>query len=83
MFISLKKAKTILCAEAGFTIAAAAEAINALPSKTFGKRKKVKKADVSKIVADANRPTPAREAAVKIRPFQKRVIEQIRQAASR
>ncbi len=78
MFISIKKAGLKLRNEAGFSIALASEEVKKLKKVVDGKREKVRSADVNRIISDAMRPTPAPDAAFKIRPFQKRVIDQIR-----
>lgn len=82
MYLSIKRAKKLLQTEAGFTIAVAASEVALLKTKTFGKREKVKLADVSRIITEANKPTPIAipDGALKIRPFRKSLRNQIRRA---
>jgi hypothetical protein len=81
MYISKKKAKLLLRKNAGFSIAAADEEIEKLPKRKFGERFKVKLADVQKLIDEANKPTPVivPKTGVKIRPFRKTIVDQIRQ----
>lgn len=78
MYISQKQAKLKLRKEAGFTVAAAEDEVRRLPKRKFNKREKVKLADVLKIVSEANQPTPISKGAPKIRPLNKKHVEQIR-----
>lgn len=78
MYLSQKQAKKILQTDAGFTIAAATEAIGELKKYPFGKREKIKMADLSRIIAEANKPSvivPTFRQT--IRPFRKELREQI------
>ena len=82
MYLSIKTARKLLRKEAGYTIAVSAEEVDALPKKQFGKRQKVKQADVARIIAEASKPTPIviDETAPKIRPFRKSLVNQIRRS---
>lgn len=59
IYISKKQAKLSLRA-AGFSVAAAADAVAAMPARTFGKREKVKAADLRRIIEGAAKPTPVK-----------------------
>ena len=67
----------MLRAEAGFSVAAAAEAIEKLPKKADGMRLKVRAADVRKIVTDAAAPSPEPVAKVVIRPFRQSLKKRV------
>ncbi len=85
MYLSIKTAKKLLQKEAGYTIAAAEDAVAALTKRQFGKRQKVKQADVAQIIAEAGKPTPIviDKAGRKVHSFSKKQANEIRRSAGR
>ena len=57
VYISKKQAKLTLRG-AGFSVEAAGKEVEEMAKTTFGKRDKVKTADVSRLIGEAARPTP-------------------------
>jgi hypothetical protein len=80
MYLSIKQSRLKVHAETGIPYAEIDERFKQIPKTKFGKREKIKLADLNKIIEEANTPTPIviPANAPKVKPLNRRHIEQIR-----
>jgi hypothetical protein len=80
VFLSIKKSRLKVHAETGIPYEEIDARFKQIPKTTFGKREKIKLADLQKLITEANKPTPIiiPANAPKTKPLNRRHIEQIR-----
>jgi hypothetical protein len=78
-FISQKTAKLMLRREAGYSVALAKATVESLPKTRDGKRLKIKTADVYRLIAEAQKPSPipTPKSDIKFRPFRREIRQQL------